>query len=598
MAHAPKIPLTKNARRVLEKRYLAKDQEGNVIETPEQLFRRVARTVAEVDARYNSDLRVKGIESDYYEMLATLKFMPNSPTLMNAGTSIGQLSACFVIPVEDSIKKIFEAVSVMATIHKSGGGTGFSFSRLRPKNDIVGSTGGIASGPVSFMRIFDQATDVIKQGGRRRGANMGILRVDHPDIMEFIESKTVEGILKNFNLSVAVPDVFMESLKADKDYPLINPRNGETTGRLSARRVWRRIAEMAWQTGDPGVIFIDRINRRHPVSHVGEIEATNPCGEQPLLPYESCNLGSINLKQIIKNKTIDWDELKRLVRIGVRFLDGIIDANIYPLPEIQEITYANRKIGLGVMGLAEMLIRMGIPYASEGAVQIAQELMKTISGEAVKTSVELGKERGSFPNFRGSQWEQNGLDAMRNATVTTIAPTGTISIIAGASSGIEPLFAVSFVRKVMEGTELLEVNDMFVERAKAEGWYSNKLMKEIAKKGSLRGVKDIPREIRELFATAGDIEPSWHVKMQAAFQKYTDNAVSKTINLPREAKAGDIENVNSLAFEQGCKGITVFRYGSRAEQVLYMEESPKMSTEEGVIKVSDEYVGECKICSV
>jgi ribonucleoside-diphosphate reductase alpha chain len=500
--------------------------------------------------------------------------------------------------VADSIKDIFDAASTMAVIHQSGGGTGFSFSRLRPANDIVGSTGGIASGPVSFMKIFDQATEVIKQGGRRRGANMGILRVDHPDIMDFIEAKIEEGAFRNFNLSVAVTDAFMEKLEAGGEYDLVNPRNGETTGRLSARKVWRRMAEMAWLTGDPGVVFIDRINRLHPVAHVGSIEATNPCGEQPLLPYESCNLGSINLKTVVRGGDIDWDELTRLVREGVQFLDGIIDANKYPIPQIQEITHANRKIGLGVMGLAEMLIMLGIPYASERGLEKGEEVMRRIWDEAVRKSVELGRSRGSFPNFGGSAWRKKGLETMRNATVTTVAPTGTISIIAGASSGIEPIFAVSFVRKVMEGTELLEVNELFEQRARADGFYSDDLMQEIAGKGSVRDMEEVPDEVKELFMTALDIEPSWHVRMQAAFQKYTDNAVSKTINLPREATEVDVEAVNGLAYRLGCKGITVFRYGSRSEQVLVVEGKPGISREEGVVKVDDEFIGECKLCSV
>jgi ribonucleoside-diphosphate reductase alpha chain len=595
---AKKIKLTKNAMRVLERRYLAKDSGGRIIETPEQLFRRVARIVAETDARYDSGAGMAGREDVYYDMMASLKFMPNSPTLMNAGTRPGQLSACFVIPVGDSIREIFGAVSTMAVIHQTGGGTGFSFSRLRPKNDVVGSTGGIASGPVSFMKIFDQGTEVIKQGGRRRGANMGILRADHPDIMEFIEAKLTEGAFRNFNLSVAVPDSFMERLEKNEMFPLINPRNGKTTGRLKARAVWHRIAEMAWETGDPGVVFIDRINRMHPVAHVGEIEATNPCGEQPLLPYESCNLGSINLKKVVKNGEIDWAELARLVREGVQFLDGIIDANIYPLREIEEITYANRKIGLGVMGLAEMLIMLDIPYASGRALRIADKVMKTISTEAVMASMSLGERRGSFPNFKGSLWEKKRLKTMRNATVTTIAPTGTISIIAGASSGIEPLFAIAFKRIVMEGTELMEVNELFLDRAKREGFYSKALMEEIARRGSVAKIREVPAEAKKLFMTALDISPAWHVRMQAVFQRHTDNAVSKTINLPNHASVADVEEINSLAYRLGCKGITVFRYGSRREQVLSVEDRPEMSREKGFMTVSNEYIGECKICSV
>lgn len=592
------IELTENALRVLEKRYLARDGEGKVIETPSGLFRRVAKSVAEVDLRYDPSVIPGEREAVYYDMMASLKFMPNSPTLMNAGTRLGQLSACFVIPVGDSIKEIFGAVSLMAEIHQTGGGTGFSFSRLRPKDDKVGSTGGIASGPVSFMKIFDQATQVIKQGGRRRGANMGILRVDHPDIEEFIEAKIEEGAFRNFNLSVAMTDDFMEKLKKGEDYAVVNPRNGKMTGRVSARRIWKKIAATAWRTGDPGVIFIDRINSLHPVSHVGMIEATNPCGEQPLLPYESCNLGSINLKKVVKGGDIDWKELDRLAEEAVQFLDGIIDANNYPFPEIRQITYANRKIGLGVMGFAEMLILLGIPYASELGLETAEKVMKRVSETAVRKSVELGKTRGSFTNFHGSLWQTRGLPAMRNATVTTVAPTGTISIIAGASSGIEPLFAVSFIRKVMEGTELLEVNELFLRRAKEEGFYSEGLMREIAKKGSVAGIKEVPQKVRELFMTALDVEPLWHVRMQAAFQKYTDNAVSKTINLPHESSPDTVEDVYGLAYELGCKGITVFRYGSRSEQVLFYEDRPGIGREEGYLKVNDEFIGECKLCSV
>jgi ribonucleoside-diphosphate reductase alpha chain len=592
------IELTENARRVIEKRYLAKDGEGKVVETPAELFRRVAASVAEVDSGYDPAVSRNEREDIYFDMMTSLSFMPNSPTLMNAGTRLGQLSACFVIPVGDSIKEIFGAVSIMAEIHQTGGGTGFSFSRLRPKDDIVGSTGGIASGPVSFMKIFDQATDVIKQGGRRRGANMGILRVDHPDILEFIEAKAREGAFRNFNLSVAVTDGFMEKLEKGEDYALINPRNGKTTGRLSAPHVWKRMSEMAWQTGDPGVIFIDRINRLHPVSHVGTIEATNPCGEQPLLPYESCNLGSINLKKVVKDGEIDWKELDRLTAEAVQFLDGIIDANRYPFPEIRQVTHANRKIGLGVMGFAEMLILIGIPYASRRGLATAEKVMKRISETAVSKSVELGKSRGSFQNFPGSTWDKRRLGAMRNATVTTVAPTGTISIIAGASSGIEPLFAISFIRKVMEGTELLEVNELFLRRAKEEGFYNEDLMKQIAKKGSVADLQEVPENVRKLFMTALNITPEWHVKMQAAFQKYTDNAVSKTINLPYGASAGNVEGVYRLAYNLGCKGITIFRYGSRSEQVLFYQDGPGIVSEGGYLKVNDEFIGECKLCSV
>ncbi len=592
------IKLTRNALTVLERRYLARDSEGKVAETPEDLFRRVARAVALVDVKYDPRASLGEREAAYYDMLSSLLFLPNSPTLMNAGTRVGQLSACFVVPVGDSIKEIFGAVSTMAAIHQSGGGTGFSFSRLRPKDDIVGPTGGIASGPVSFMKIFDMATEVVKQGGRRRGANMGILRVDHPDILLFIDAKESEGAFKNFNLSVAVTDSFMEKVERNEEYPLINPRDKKVAGWLRAGDVWKRIAGMAWKTGDPGVVFIDRINQTQPTPDAGLIEATNPCGEQPLLPYESCNLGSINLKAVVGGGAIDWEKLRGLVRDAVQFLDNIIDANQYPLPEIERITLANRKIGLGVMGLAEMLIMLDIPYASEQALHISGKVMRFISEEGIRKSVELGLSRGSFPNFKGSRWAEKGLDAMRNSTVTTVAPTGTIGIIAGASSGIEPLFAIAYIRRVMDGTELMEVNDLFVERAKQDGFYSEALMEEIARKGSLRDIKGVPEEVKRIYQTALDIEPKWHVKMQAAFQKYTDNAVSKTINLPAESTPGDVEEIYGLAYRLGCKGITVFRYGSRREQVLFLEDKPGMTRDEDYLKADSEYVGECKVCSV
>lgn len=591
------IKLTPNALKVLERRYLLKDAEGAVIESPEQLFRRVARAIAAVDEVYEPGSAAKR-EEVYYDMMAKLEFLPNSPTLMNAGTKIGQCSACFVIPVGDSVHEIFGALAAMAEIHQSGGGTGFSFSRLRPKNDIVGSTGGIASGPVSFMKIFDQATDVIKQGGRRRGANMGILRIDHPDIMEFIEAKEDEGVLRNFNLSVAVPDGFMERLADNGKYPLINPRGKQVMGWLGAKDVWERMAQMAWKTGDPGVVFIDRINQTQPTPAVGDIEATNPCGEQPLLPYESCNLGSINLKTVVEDGGINWYKLGHLVRESVQFLDGIIDANRYPLREIEDITRANRKIGLGVMGLAEALIMQGIPYASEKALKTGAKVMRFISEEAIKRSVELGRQRGSFPNFVGSRWQGHGFDAMRNATVTTVAPTGTISMIAGSSSGIEPLFAIAYIRRVLDKTEFREENELFVERAKRDGFFSESLMEEIARKGSLADVVGVPDGVKKLFLTAFDIEPGWHVKMQAAFQRHTDNAVSKTINLPQKSTVKDVLDIYEMAYRLGAKGITVFRYGSKREQVLSIEEVPSMRSEEGFVKVGPEFTGECRICSV
>jgi len=562
------LKLTVNAISVLQRRYLRKDEEGRVIETPAQMFRRVAKAVAAVDQRYGGD--VKRAEEDFYGVMANLEFLPNSPTLMNAGTRLGQLSACFVIPVEDSMASIFEAVKNMAIIHKSGGGTGFSFSKLRPKGDVVLSTKGIASGPVSFMRAFDTATDVIKQGGRRRGANMGILRVDHPDILEFIAAKTRENFLTNFNISVAVTDKFMKAVERKEEYDLVNPRTKKVVRKLKANDTFDLMATMAWKTGDPGLVFIDRINKFNPTPNIGEIESTNPCGEQPLLPNESCNLGSINLLKMMKDKHLDWMKLKKTIEIAVHFLDNIIDANKYPVKSIERVTKANRKIGLGIMGFADALIKMGIPYSSNRAVIFAEDLMKFFSKEAIQASVRLGDQRDPFPNFSGSFWEKHGFKTMRNATVTTIAPTGTISIIAGTTSGIEPLFAVCFVRNVMEGTKLLEVNALFEEMAKKRRIYSKELMMEIAKTGSVQNVRGIPKDLKHLFATAFDVLPEWHVKIQAAFQKHTDNAVSKTINFPHDASVEDVKKAFILAYKLGCKGITVYRYGSKKEQVLYV----------------------------
>lgn len=592
------LELSLNALKVLERRYLQRDENGHVVETPQQMFERVARTVAAVDLHYDPHLDPDEVARPYYEMMTRLEFLPNSPTLMNAGTELGQLSACFVLPVGDSIPEIFGAVRDMAIIHQSGGGTGFSFSRLRPKGDVVRSTGGVASGPVSFMRIFDEATDVIKQGGKRRGANMGILRVDHPDIMEFITAKEWPGMLTNFNLSVAVTDAFMEAYERDEDYALINPRTGRETGRLRAREVFDRACLAAWRTGDPGLIFIDEINRHNPTPHVGQIEATNPCGEQPLLPYESCNLGSINLAKFVADGQIQWERLRHTVHRAVQFLDNIIDANKYPLPQIEAMTRGNRKIGLGVMGWADLLIELGISYLDQQALDLAERVMAFITDEARKKSVELGLSRGSFPNFVGSVWHQRGYPAMRNATVTTVAPTGTISIIAGASSGIEPLFAIAYVRQVMEGTELPEINQAFVRVAKERDFYSEELISKAVARGSVQGMSEVPTDVQRIFVTAMDIPPEQHVRMQAAFQKYTDNAVSKTVNLPREATVDDVRGVFGLAYKLGCKGITVFRYGSREEQVLYLGKIPSMVAEEDKVKVHSEYSGECKLCSV
>jgi len=523
-------------------------------------------------------------------MIARVDFLPNSPTLFNAKTELGQLSACFVLPVEDSLKSIFTAVKNMALIEKSGGGVGFDFSKLRPKGDIVKSTKGVASGPVSFMRVFDAATEVIKAGGKRRGAMMGVLRVDHPDITEFITSKQKPGILSNFNISVAVNDDFMKTLQEDGEYWLINPRNKEKVKKLKAKDVWNLMVKSAWQSGDPGVIFIDEVNRHNPTPEVGKIESTNPCGEQPLLPYESCNLGSINLSRMVENGEINWKKLKETVRNAVHFLDNVIEANKFPLKEIEKMTKANRKIGLGVMGFADMLIQLGIPYNSEKALKLAEKTMKLVTEEAREKSVELGEERGSFPNFDKSVWKDK-YHAMRNATITTIAPTGSISIIAGCSSGIEPLFAISFIRNVLGGTRLFEINPLFEMTVKERGFYSAQLLEEIARTGSVQEIKDVPEEVKRVFVTALDISPKWHVRMQAAFQKHTDNAVSKTVNLPQDATVEDVETVFWLAYRLKCKGITVYRYGSKPEQVLYTGEIRTKKTK--FVAAESEYAGGC-----
>jgi ribonucleoside-diphosphate reductase alpha chain len=580
--------LTVNAFEVLNRRYLLKDEMERIIETPAQMFMRIAEAVAKVEGKYGGE--PKESEKIFYDMMTRLEFIPNSPTLFNAGTEIGQLSACFVLPVEDSLESIFDAVKNMALIEKSGGGVGFDFSKLRPKGDIVRSTKGVASGPVSFMRVFDASTEVIKAGGKRRGAMMGILRADHPDVIEFITSKQTLGILSNFNISVAVTDEFIEALEKDEEYWLVNPRNREETGKLKAKDVWNLMAKSAWASGDPGVIFIDEINRHNPTPEVGMIESTNPCGEQPLLPYESCNLGSINLTRMVENGKINWEKLRETVRNAVHFLDNIIDANNYPLKEIEAITRANRKIGLGVMGFADMLIKLGIPYNSEEALQLAENLMKFIEEEAHKKSVEIGEERGSFPNFEKSIWKDK-YSAMRNATVTTIAPTGSISIIAGCSSGIEPIFAISFIRNVLGGTRLFETNPLFEIMAKERGFYSAELLEGIAKTGSAQKIEAIPEDVKKIFVTALDIQPEWHVRMQAAFQKYTDNAVSKTVNLPNEAMVEDVRKVYELAWKLKCKGVTVFRYGSKPEQVLYIGEIKTKETK--FVAAESEYAGGC-----
>jgi ribonucleoside-diphosphate reductase alpha chain len=580
--------LTVNAMEVLKARYLLRDEHGTLLETPTKLFERVAKSIAKVDARYGDD----PVESEqvFYDLMAKLEFLPNTPTLFNAGTRIGQLSACFVLPVEDSLESIFTAVKHMALIEQTGGGVGFDFSRLRPRGDLVGSTKGVASGPVSFMRVFDAATEVIKAGGKRRGAMMAILRVDHPDILEFITAKQNPTLLTNFNVSVAVTDAFLKALEENSEYSLVNPRNDEKVKQLKAREVWQLIAHSAWASGDPGLIFIDEINWHNPTPQIGVISATNPCGELPLLPYESCNLGSINLSKMVENGEVNWEKLRMTVYNAVHFLDNVIDANVYPLKEIEAITKANRKIGLGVMGYADMLILLGVAYDSDHALRIAEQVMAFIEEEAKKKSIEIGQKRGSFPNFVGSRWEPNHT-AFRNATVTTVAPTGTISIIAGCSSGIEPLFAVSFMRNVLGGARLFETNPLFEEMAKQKGFYSAKLLEEIARTGSVQKIHGVPDEVKRLFVTALDIAPEWHVKTQAAFQKSTDNAVSKTVNLPNHAKDADVREVFDLAWKLKCKGVTVFRYGSKPEQVLYVGE---IQAKEGTfVSVHAEYAGGC-----
>jgi ribonucleoside-diphosphate reductase alpha chain len=566
------LALSENAVTVLKRRYLRKDSQGKVIETPEKMFRRVAQHIAKAEKNYGADdERIKDVEEAFYDLMTQVIFLPNSPTLMNAGRRLGQLAACFVLPVEDSMEGIFGALRNAAMIHKSGGGTGFSFSRLRPKDSNVGTTGGVASGPVSFMKIFNTATEQVKQGGTRRGANMAILRVDHPDVMEFIHSKSNDRELNNFNISVGVTDTFMEAAAAKQDYDLLDPRDKQPTGRLNAAEVYEALVTQAWKTGDPGIIFLDRMNADNPTPALGEIESTNPCGEQPLLPMEACNLGSINLAKFVvesaSGPAVDYPGLKEAIGWSVRFLDNTIDMSRYPLPEITDMVRGNRKIGLGVMGFADMLFQLGIPYNSEVALQAAEEVMHFIQEACHETSEMLARERGVFTNWDRSIFKDQGLQR-RNATTTTIAPTGTLSIIAGCSSGIEPLFALSFVRTVMDNDKLMEVNPVFEKAARERGFYRPELMDQVARKGSIHEIEEIPEDVRRVFVTAHDVSSEWHIRMQAAFQKHTDNAVSKTVNLPRDATVEDVRKVYDLAYQLRCKGVTIYRDGSKENQVL------------------------------
>jgi len=575
------LKLSGNAENVLKRRYLKKDGKGKIVETPEKMFKRVARHIAKAEKKYGNDGDVKKMENIFYNMMTEFKFLPNSPTLMNAGRRLGQLAACFVLPIEDSMDGIFDSLKNAAIIHKSGGGTGFSFSRLRPKNSRVGTTGGIASGPVSFMKIFNTATEQVKQGGTRRGANMAILRVDHPDIMEFIYSKKKNKDLNNFNISVGVTDVFMKAVKKQSSYDLIDPRDNAKSGELNAKEVYQALLEQAWQNGDPGIIFLDRLNKDNPTPSLGEIESTNPCGEQPLLPMEACNLGSMNLAKFVtyhnEEPAIDYKGLKEVVFWSVRFLDNTIDMSKYPLPEIDTMVRGNRKIGFGVMGFADLLYQLKIPYNSEKALEIAEEVMGFIQKESHEASKCLAEKRGVFENFDKSIFKDKKSCTYRNATTTTIAPTGTLSIISNCSSGVEPLFALSFVRNVMDNDKLLEVNPYFENVARKRGFYSSELMDTIALEGSIQHIDEIPEDIRKVFVTAHDISPEWHIRMQAAFQKHTDNAVSKTVNLSSDATVDDVLKIYNLAHELDCKGVTIYRDGSKENQVLSIAAKDKLT---------------------
>ena len=607
-----KLVLSENAIKVLEKRYLKRDKDGNCIETPADMFRRVADTLASADSKFGkSETEVKQLADEFYTAITNRYFMPNSPTLMNAGRELGQLAACFVLPIDDSLEDIFETVKNTALIHKSGGGTGFSFSRLRPKNDVVRSTMGVSSGPVSFMEVFNAATEAVKQGGTRRGANMGILRVDHPDILDFIDCKSDNNRLNNFNISVAITDKFMDAYLKGEDYDLIHPNSKQSVGKLNAKEVFDKIIDGAWRNGEPGIVFIDTMNSDNPTPQVGAIESTNPCGEVPLLPYEACNLGSINLSRMVKEENgksvVNWDLLAKTTRTAIRFLDNVIEINNYPLPQISEMVRNNRKIGLGVMGWADMLMKMGISYASEEGTKLASQVIEFIDYESKCESVELSKKRGRFKNFKGSIYDQENylynkfkgksagiisdekwkeLDeqikkyGIRNATTTCIAPTGTISMIASASGGVEPLFGLVFSRLIMDGTEMLEVNEIFKNYMISHGLYSEELMKKIAIDGSVAHIDEIPDDVKKIFVTAHDVSPYWHVKMQAAFQLHTDNAVSKTVNFVESATREDIEEAYVLAYKNHLKGITVYRNNSRFFQPMNLDKKVEEKKEE------------------
>ncbi|HEY3217338.1 MAG TPA: adenosylcobalamin-dependent ribonucleoside-diphosphate reductase, partial [Candidatus Eisenbacteria bacterium] len=589
---------TPNAKVVVEHRYLLKDETGRLLETPEEMFARVARSIAEADRAHEGVAEARDLEERYYQAMADLLFLPNSPTLMNAGTSLGQFAACFVLPVEDSLDSIFTSVRNAAVIHQSGGGTGFSFSHLRPQGDRVRESGGVASGPVSFIRVFDTATEVIKQGGRRRGANMAVLSVSHPDVLDFIHAKHDPTRFLNFNFSVSAPDTFLEAVEGDRVWPLVNPRTGAPVREVRARELWQEIAASAWRTGDPGVLFADAIERGNPTPELGRLEATNPCGEQPLLPYEACTLGSINLARLVDSGTFDRQRLDELARLGVRFLDNVIEASRYPLPEIERAVRGNRKIGLGVMGVAEALIRLGIPYASQEAADWIEQVLERMARVAREASVALAERRGAFPNCPRSVWPKRGVPEIRNATLITVAPTGTLAIVAGTSSGVEPLFGLAYLRRALDGVELREVNPLFLSELERRRLPAESIVQRVLRSGSVLGVPELPEELRRLFATAYDVAPEWHVRIQAAAQRHADNGVSKTVNLPRNATPDDVRGVYELAWRLGCKGVTVFRDGCRGTQVLELGSIPAFGVEESGARATAEYAGECRDCSI